>query len=131
MRPPGVRHMTFLVYSLNLLHKLRTSLDFSFFCNLIHLYSLNIKFLFVEPRFCFTLPPNSTSRWISCASLGLGDVFPTNELAPFSYMPCPAHKKEHSQMKMHSLNYYIYELPNCIKNGKIQLSAIGLWLETN
>ena len=76
-RPPEVRHLTFLVYSLNLLHKVtHIFLDFSLFSSLILLYSLDIKFLFIKPRFCYTLPPLLASRRIACASLMVGRYVP-------------------------------------------------------
>ena len=90
-----VRHTSFLVYPLDLLHKFTcTYLDFGFFGNLIHLYSLYIKFLFVGSRFCFiaSSSPNLTVDTLqtpySLASAGLPQWTYTTR-----YMSCMAHQK--------------------------------------
>ena len=89
-----VRHTSFLVYPLDLLYKFTcTYLDFSFSRNLIHLYSLCIKFLFVGPRFCFitSSSPNLTVDTLqtpySLAGAGLPQWTYTTR-----YMPCMAHE---------------------------------------
>ena len=102
MRPPMVRHTSFLVYPLDLLHKFTcTYLDFSFSRNLIHLYSLYIKFLFVGSRFCFiaSSSPNLTVDTLqtpySLASAGLPQWTYTTR-----YMSCMAHQKIYNPVKV-------------------------------
>ena len=51
-------------------------LDFSLLCSLIRLYSLDIKFLFIESRFCYSLSPLLASRRIACVSLMVGWYVP-------------------------------------------------------
>lgn len=56
MRPPVVRYITFLVYLLDLPVKLRMSFGLYFVLQTCPFNQPHIKFLFVRPRFCSTLP---------------------------------------------------------------------------
>ena len=61
--------LTLTNLSVFILTFIRVSFGFDLYSNFILLCSLCIKFLYVEPRFCFTLPLAPTSRLMRCASL--------------------------------------------------------------
>ena len=51
------------------------------------------KFLFIGPRFCFTLPLALMSPLMLCAPYHFVDTYVCIGLSPTRYMPCTTHQK--------------------------------------
>ena len=97
MRPPPLRALTFLAYSLRI-YSSSPVLDFVLSCRLIHLIQPYMRFLSVGPRFCLQLPSDPASRQRPCSWLAIMDSCSIlnctrGGLSPPSQYPCRANIK--------------------------------------
>lgn len=82
-RSPGVSPTAFLARPPDVQPWPLMDMDFATSCPLVRPWLPRIRFLFVGPRFCSTLPSNSPSRFCPCASL----VFHLHQVTQGTFTP--------------------------------------------
>jgi hypothetical protein len=73
-RPPQISPTPFTTRSPSLRCRALIGMDFAANCPLVRSWRLIKRFLFIDPWFCYALPPDATSRSRPCASLSFAPI---------------------------------------------------------